>query len=200
MAILWITHASWSRWQSFVRLIQVGGEIVQLGYDADDATMALDKAERSLFELSQRYLQAQSSDVGMSEAMNAYMDILQERYENRGRIIGVPTGYADLDRLLGGLQRSDLDILAARTSIGKTTFALNIAYNAAIKFQRKIGIFSLEMSTEQLIERFLAIDAKMPQQKLRTGYLEDEDWWNWSRLLHAWRVSGSGLRINPAFR
>jgi replicative DNA helicase len=129
----------------------------------------------------------------MSEAMAAYMDILQERYENRGRIIGVPTGYMDLDRLLGGLHRSDLDILAARTSIGKTTFALNIAYNAAIKFQRKVGIFSLEMSTEQLIERFVAIDAKMEQQKLRTGNLEDEDW---SDLVEASvRLAGLGIRI-----
>src|ERR1019366_799264 len=177
----------------FRRLITVGGEIVQLGYDADDATVALDQAERSLFELSQRYRQAQSSDVGMSEAMSAYMDILQERYENRGRVIGIPTGYMDLDRLLGGLHRSDLDILAARTSIGKTTFALNIAYNAAIKFQRKVGIFSLEMSTEQLIERFVAIDAKMEQQKLRTGNLEDEDW---SDLVEASvRLAGLGIRI-----
>jgi replicative DNA helicase len=177
----------------FRRLIKVGGEIAQLGYAADDATVALDQAERSLFELSQRYLQAQSSDVGMSEAMNAYMDILQERYENRGRVIGVPTGYMDLDRLLGGLHRSDLDILAARTSIGKTTFALNIAYNAAMKFQKKIGIFSLEMSTEQLIERFLAIDAKMAQQKLRTGNVEDDDW---SDLIEASvRLAGLGIRI-----
>ena len=138
--------------------------------------IALDQAERSLFELSQRYLQAQSSDVGMSEAMNAYMDILQERYENRGRVIGIPTGYSDLDRLLVGLPALISNILAARTSIGKTTFALNIAYNAVIKFKRKIGIFSLEMSTEQLIERFLAIDAKMETTEVRKGYLEDEDW------------------------
>ncbi len=88
----------------------------------------------------------------------------------------MPTGFADLDRLLGGLQPSDLDILAARTSIGKTAMSINIAYNAAIKFKRNVGIFSLEMSKEQLAQRFVALDSNVEQQKLRTGRIEDDDW------------------------
>jgi replicative DNA helicase len=90
--------------------------------------------------------------------------------------VGVATGYMDLDYLLGGLQRCDLGILAARTAVGKTTLALNIAYNAAITFKQKVGIFSLEMSATQLMERFVSIDSGMDQQKLRTGRLEEEDW------------------------
>ena len=111
------------------RLIQVAGEIAALGYEETDVPTALEKAEKLIFEVSQPYLLAQSTDIGMNELMTRYLDIVSDRYENRGRIPGVPTGYTDLDRMLGGLQKSDLDILAARTSVGKTMFAVNIAYN-----------------------------------------------------------------------
>lgn len=160
----------------FRRLIAASGEIAQLGYEADNIEVALDQAERIIFEISQRAQLAQPTDRSMSEAMADYMAILGERYNHRGEVVGIPTGYVDLDRLLGGLHPSDLDILAARTSIGKTTLALNIAYNTAIRFGRKVGIFSLEMSTPQLAERFLSIDSGMEQQKLRTGRLEEDDW------------------------
>lgn len=160
----------------FRKLIAASGEIAQLGYEGDDVAAALDQAERIIFAISQQSRLAQRSDRSMSEAMASYMTILEERYHRRGQVVGVPTGYVDLDFLLGGLQRSDLDILAARTAIGKTTLALNIAYNAAITFKQKIGIFSLEMSATQLMERFVSIDCGMDQQKLRTGRLEEDDW------------------------
>src|SRR6266487_343608 len=107
----------------FRQLIAASGEIAQLGYEADDVTVALDQAERLIFALSQQSRLAQPTDRSMSEAMADYMMILEERYQRRGQVVGVPTGYVDLDYLLGGLQRSDLDILAARTSIGKCLIA-----------------------------------------------------------------------------
>jgi replicative DNA helicase len=158
------------------RLISAAGRIAAVAYDEVEVSTALEQAEREIFEISARYLLAQSSDIGMGELMAQYMHLLDARFENRGRIVGVPTGFADLDRLLGGLQPSDLDILAARTSIGKTAMSINIAYNAAIKFKRNVGIFSLEMSKEQLAQRFVALDSNVEQQKLRTGRIEDDDW------------------------
>jgi replicative DNA helicase len=157
-------------------LISAAGRIAAVAYDEVEVSVALEQAEREIFEISARYLLAQSSDIGMGELMAQYLQLLDARFENRGRIVGVQTGFTDLDRLLGGLQRSDLDILAARTSIGKTALAVNIAYNAAIKFKRNVGIFSLEMSKEQLAQRFVALDSNVEQQKLRTGRIEDDDW------------------------
>lgn len=176
------------------RLIWAAGKIAALGYEADDPVSALEQAERIIFEVSQPFLLSTSSDIGMDELMAQYMSILEARYENRGRTVGVPTGYRDLDRLLGGLQRSDLDIVAARTSIGKTALAINIAYNAATRYQRKVGIFSLEMSKEQLAQRFLALESGVEQQRLRTGLLQDEDW---DPLVSAVdRLAALGIRID----
>jgi replicative DNA helicase len=109
------------------RLIAAAGKIAALGYEEPDDTQgALEQAERLIFEVSQPYLLSSSSDIGMSELMAEYQTILEDRYASRGRIVGVPTGYRDLDRLLGGLQRSDLAVLAARTSIGKCLTAYTL--------------------------------------------------------------------------
>ncbi len=175
------------------QLIRVTGEITALAYEETDAASALEQAERLVFDLSQRFLLAASTDVGMSELMAQSMEALQRRYENRGRVVGVPTGYSDLDALLGGLQRSDLVILAARTNVGKTALALNVAYNAALQ-GHKVGIFSLEMSREQLAQRFIAMDSGVEQQKLRTGRIEDEDWPQLVEALE--RLEALGIRID----
>jgi replicative DNA helicase len=159
------------------QLIHSAGKIAALAYEEGvDVSVALEQAEHIIFEISQRYLLSASSDIGMQELMTQYMESLSKLYENRGCVVGVPTGYRDLDRLLGGFQRSDLDILAARTSVGKTALAVNIAYNAALRYKRKVGIFSLEMSSKQLAQRFVALDSSIEQQRLRTGFLQDEDW------------------------
>src|SRR6266487_3485982 len=175
------------------QLIRVTGEIAALAYEETDAALALEQAERLIFDLSQRFLLAASTDVGMNELMAQSMEALQRRYENRGRVVGVPTGYSDLDALLGGLQRSDLDILAARTNVGKTALALNVAYNAALQGYN-VGIFSLEMSREQLAQRFIAMDSGVEQQKLRTGRIEDEDWPQLVEALE--RLEALGIRID----
>src|SRR5437763_9386741 len=110
------------------------------------------------------------------------MNKLDQLHERRGTIVGVPTGFTDLDRLTGGLQRSDLIILAARPAIGKTSLALSLAHNAAVKYQHSIALFSLEMSKEQLVQRLLSMDAGIDQQRLRTGWIEDEEW---DRIIYA---------------
>ncbi|HET8911533.1 MAG TPA: replicative DNA helicase, partial [Ktedonobacteraceae bacterium] len=104
------------------------------------------------------------------------MNKLDQLHDQRGRVVGVPTGFTDLDRLTGGLQRSDLIILAARPAVGKTSLALSLAHNAAVKFKNSVAVFSLEMSKEQLVQRLLSMDAMIDQQRLRTGWIEDEEW------------------------
>ena len=159
------------------RLIAAAGKIAGIAYEFEESDVAgaLSQAEKLIFELSQRYLLGSRSDVSMEDLMATYMTTLEDRYNNRGRIVGVDTGYGDLNRMLGGFQRSDLIILAARPSMGKTQLALNFARNAARR-KSKVGFFSLEMSSEQLAQRFVAMESKIEQQRLRTGWIEEEDW------------------------
>lgn len=158
------------------KLIQTSGEIVAQAYEGEELEDVLEQAERNIFTISQEYLLLQATDIGFSTLMRQYMDTLEKRFENNGNITGIPTGYDELDCLLGGFQRSDLCILAARTSIGKTAFAINLAYNATIRNKRRVGIFSLEMNQEQLAQRFVALDSGIQQQRLRTGDFEDQHW------------------------
>src|SRR5947199_5948089 len=110
------------------------------------------------------------------------MNKLDQLHERRGTIVGVPTGLSGLDHLTGGLQKSDLIILAARPAVGKTSLALTMAHNTAIKHQRSVAIFSLEMSKEQLVQRLLSMDASIDQQRLRTGWIEEDEW---DRIVYA---------------
>jgi len=158
------------------KLIQVSGEIVAQAYEGAEVEEILEQAERNIFAISQEYLLIQAMDIGFSTLMHQYMNTLEKRFEGGGNITGIPTGYDQLDSLLGGFQCSDLNILAARTSIGKTAFAINLAYNAAIRCKRRVGIFSLEMNREQLAQRFVALDSGIQQQTLRMGDFDDEHW------------------------
>ena len=156
------------------RLIHAAGQIAAVAYDSSDADAALEKAEQLIFSISQRH--ARSDFTHISEILADYMGKLDQLHEQRGTIVGVPTGFTDLDRLTGGLQKSDLIVLAARPGMGKTSLALSVAHNAAVKFKRSIAIFSLEMSKEQLAQRLLSMDAAIDQQRLRTGWIEDDEW------------------------
>jgi replicative DNA helicase len=156
------------------RLIHAAGQIAAVAYEENDAEVALDKAEQFIFEISQNH--ARSDFSALRDLVSDYMDKLEALHERRGSIVGVPTGFTDLDRLTGGLQRSDLIILAARPAVGKTSFALSLAHNATIKHKRSVAVFSLEMSKEQLLQRFLSMDAGVDQQRLRTGWIEDDEW------------------------
>jgi replicative DNA helicase len=156
------------------RLIHAAGQIAAIAYEADDAEAALEKAEQLIFAIGQRH--ARSDFSHLRDILAEYMDKLDQLHERRGTIVGVPTGFTDLDRLTGGLQKSDLIVLAARPGLGKTSLALSIAHNAAVKYQRSVAIFSLEMSKEQLAQRLLSMDASIDQQRLRTGWIEDDEW------------------------
>ena len=162
------------------RLIEAAGQIAAIAYQEEDADVALDKAEQLIFNISQRH--ARSDFTLLRDILSAYMNKLDQLHERRGTIVGVPTGFTDLDHLTGGLQKSDLIILAARPAVGKTSLALTMAHNTAIKHQHSVAIFSLEMSKEQLVQRLLSMDAAIDQQRLRTVWIEDDEW---ERIVYA---------------
>ena len=162
------------------RLIHAAGQIAAIAYEEGDADVALDRAEQLIFNISQRH--ARTDFSLLRDILSEYMNKLDQLHERRGTIVGVPTGFTDLDRLTGGLQRSDLIILAARPAIGKTSLALSLAHNSTVKYQHSVAIFSLEMSKEQLVQRLLSMDAGVDQQRLRTGWIEDDEW---DRIIYA---------------
>lgn len=157
------------------RLIDAGAEIVRIGYeDHADAEEALEQAERVIFEVSQR--RTVRDFVPISQILEQYFDKLDYIQQHRGEVIGIPTGFADLDKLTGGLQRSDLIILAARPSVGKTSFQLGIAHHAAVRAGKTVAIFSLEMSAEQLVQRLLSMETGVDTHRLRLGFIDDSEW------------------------
>ncbi len=167
------------------RLLQASAEISELGYDQNlEIETLLDQAEQKLFGVSQKFLKR--SFISINDVLTEAFDRIDELHRGSGKLRGIPTYYNDLDNVLAGLQRSDLIILAARPSAGKTTFALDIARNVAIKGKETVGIFSLEMSKEQLVDRLLCSEAGVDLWKMRTGKLndsgEDDDF---TRINHA---------------
>jgi replicative DNA helicase len=174
------------------RLIHASGQIAALAYESDEGTAdkALSQAEGLLFAVRQSHLLGEAKSPLIRENLAAFIQRLDQLNQRRDSVSGVPTGFKDLDRLLGGLQRSDLIILAARPAVGKTGLALSLAYNAAVRHQRKIGIFSLEMSQEQMIQRLVSMDAGVDQQRLRTGWIEDEEW---ERIIEAMSTLGEAM-------
>ncbi|HET7677418.1 MAG TPA: replicative DNA helicase [Candidatus Limnocylindrales bacterium] len=155
-------------------LISAAGKIAGIGYaDEPDVAEAIDKAEQELFAVSQHRVDAGFSHL--KQLLHAAYDRLDYLHQHRGEVSGVRTGFKDLDQLTTGLQKSDLVIIAARPSIGKTSLALNIAEHAAVKEGKTVGVFSLEMSKEQLVLRLLSSVANIDSQRLRTGFLEELD-------------------------
>ena len=156
-------------------LIKVSSGILNLGYESSDEIGALlERAEKGIFGVSQSI--TTMGLVPIKDVLIDAFDRLEELYNNKGDISGIPTGFVDLDYKLSGLQNSDLILIAARPAMGKTSFALNIAQNIAIKRNVPVAIFSLEMSKEQLVNRMLCSEAMVDAQKMKTGKLEDGDW------------------------
>lgn len=156
------------------RLIGVASDITKLGYDEDDdVEKTLDQAETSLFAVSQRYLS--QNFIPIKSVLSEAFDRIDELHRESGKLRGISTGFADLDSILAGLQKSDLIIIAARPSVGKTTLALDIARHVAVEERAPVGLFSLEMSKEQLIDRVLCTQANVELWKMRTGRLSDEE-------------------------
>ena len=139
-------------------LIHAATEIVSMGYDGqEEVEKILDEAEKKIFAIANR--RAGRTIVSLKNILIEAFEQIEKLYESHGAVTGVPTGFSDLDRFTAGLQPSDLIILAARPSMGKTTFALNIAENAAVHLQIPVIVFSLEMSKEQLAMKLLCAEA-----------------------------------------
>ena len=156
------------------RLIIAADDIAAKSYaEGVEADEMLDYAEQQIFDIAQG--KQSKNVVGLNDILLDSMEKISERAKNKGEIIGVPTGFIDLDNMTTGLQKSDLIILAARPSMGKTAFALCAARNAAAK-GNKVLIFSLEMAKEQLTQRFISMEAMVDAQKIRKGDLVAEDW------------------------
>ncbi|HRH32687.1 MAG TPA: replicative DNA helicase [bacterium] len=156
------------------RLISAASEISTLGYDEDEEIdKILDEAEQKLFNVSQKFLKQAFQPI--DTLLNEAFDRIDELHKQSGKLRGLATGFTDLDALLAGLQKSDLVILAARPSVGKTSLALDIARQVAVINKIPVGIFSLEMSKEQLVDRMLCAEAGVSLWKMRTGKLSDNE-------------------------
>ncbi|QQS61013.1 MAG: replicative DNA helicase [Candidatus Moraniibacteriota bacterium] len=153
------------------RLIAVANEIADLGFEeSQDVQLTLDKAEQKLFGISQKHIK--KDFVPIKSVLEEAFNRIDELHNNGDEMRGVPSCYPDLDNILAGFQKSDLVILAARPSIGKTTFALDIARNVGTKAKVPVGIFSLEMSSDQLVDRMIAAQGGVDLWRLRTGKLK----------------------------
>lgn len=156
------------------RLVTTAGEIGELAGEEDqDIDKVLDMAEQKLFAVSQRFMK--QTFMPISNILGATFDRIDELHRSTGKYRGVPTGFTGLDNLTSGLQKSDLIILAARPSVGKTSLVLDVLRNIAVKSKIPVGIFSLEMSKEQLVDRLLCAEANVDLWKLRSGNLSDRD-------------------------
>jgi replicative DNA helicase len=156
------------------RLIAASEQIVSLGFDESKALRELvEEAETQLFQVSQKHVK--QTIVSIETILAESFDRLDDLHKDKNKIRGVPTGFRDMDEVLAGLQRSDLFILAARPSMGKTAFALNLAHNVATIAKQPVLIFSLEMSKEQLVDRLLSMESGVDAWALRTGNLTDAD-------------------------
>ena len=156
------------------KLIRTSTDIATDAYgEIDEVAVVLDRAERSILEVSEKRNRAGFVDI--TKVLNEAYLSLEERMKNTGEVTGIPTGYIDLDRMTSGLHSDELIILAARPSVGKTAFVLNIAKNVATKTNETVAIFSLEMSAESLVNRMLCSEGSIDASNMRNGRLTEEE-------------------------
>ena len=155
-------------------LINAGSEIVADAYENEDTDIALDNAQKRIFNI------AASKDttdlVCIQDLVVSSYEMIEKRFNNKDELVGVTTGFYDLDNITSGLHKSDLIILAARPAMGKTAFALNLAQNVALKGKKAVAIFSLEMPKQQLVSRMLCAESEVDSQRVKTGNLQPKDW------------------------
>ena len=179
------------------RLIGIGSEIVTIAFqdDAEDIGVVLDRAEHLMFEVTRQHRTSPSSSAHIGELIARYANLVEDLHlHHKSGLLGIATGFQDLDFMLKGFQRSDCLILAARPAVGKTSLALNIAYNVGISHRNNVGIFSLEMSKDQLTKRLLSIASGVDQQRINTGSFDHEEW---ERIVKAMgEVSEAGIWID----
>jgi replicative DNA helicase len=188
-----IAYAAIVRERSMLRqLIRVGGEIANnaFGSDGRDVADLVDEAESKVFEIAESGNRRGSGFVSLKKILPQTIDRLDELQNTEGSVTGLPTGYDTLDQMTAGLQSGDLVIVAGRPSMGKTSFAMNIAEHAAISARVPVAIFSMEMSAEQLSFRMISSLGRVNQGHLRTGNFSDEDW---HRIDSAVRVMSEAL-------
>lgn len=156
------------------RIIKASQDVIDLGYNEDNTVQELiESAESRLFDVSSTH--TRQDVVSLENILSESFERLDELHKDKGTIRGIPTGFKDLDNILAGFQKSDLLILAARPSMGKTALSLNLAHNVAVRSEQPVLLFSLEMSKEQLVDRLLAAEAGVDAWNLRTGNLTDAD-------------------------
>jgi replicative DNA helicase len=159
------------------RLIRTATQIVSKGFAAnEDVSEVLDEAERKILEVSQR--RSSGAFVPIKDALIEVFHRIDYLSKQKGAITGIPSGFQDLDRMTSGFQKSDLIIVAARPSVGKTAFALNIAQNVGVRAGQSVAIFSLEMSASQLVQRIICAEGNIDASKIRSGRLETEEEWD----------------------
>ncbi|MDG0811052.1 replicative DNA helicase [Cohnella sp. OV330] len=157
------------------RLIRTATQIVSSGYASeDDVGALLNDAEARIMELSNR--RAAHGFISIRDVLMDVFERVEFLFNHKGGTTGIPSGFIDLDKMTSGFQRNDLIIVAARPSVGKTAFALNIAQNVAVRAQETVAIFSLEMSAAQLVQRMICAESNVDAGRMRTGFLEGDDW------------------------
>ncbi len=175
-------------------LINAGSEIVSMSYENEETDIVLDNAQKLIFNIAS---QKDSSDlIPIQELVVESYEQIEERFNNKSDLVGVTTGFYDLNALTSGLQKSDLIILAARPSMGKTALALNIAQNVALQGKKGVALFSLEMPKQQLVKRMLCSEAEVDTQRITSGNMQPRDW---EKLVDAMtRLSDARIYIDDA--
>ena len=157
------------------RMIQAAGEVARIAYDQTvPVDQVIEKSEAAVFAVSEG--KGDGGMIPMRRAVNDFFERIEYLHEHRDEPLGIPTGYPDLDKITGGMNKGDLIIVAARPGVGKSSLMLNLAYNAAYKYRQRVAIFSLEMGVEQLVQRFVASETGIDSQRLRVGDLRDDEW------------------------
>ncbi|MGL4534798.1 MAG: replicative DNA helicase [Fusobacteriaceae bacterium] len=174
------------------KLGDVGTKIVEMAYEGyEDVDSILDKAEGLIFKISET--KSSKDIINIKDVMEKEFERLQLVFDNKGISTGISSGFKNYDLMTSGFHSSDLIILAARPAMGKTAFALNLALNAAMESKKSVLVFSLEMGTSQLLQRLLSVESGVPLQKIRSGFLNDEEW---GRLgLASGKLAGSNINI-----
>ena len=161
------------------RLIRASTDIVEKGYDSHDVEQLIEEAESSIFEISQN--RDKKGFQIISDILQVTYEKIVQLHEDPNALTGIPSGFDALDEMTNGLQRSDLILIAARPSMGKTAFALNLCQHAAVKEKKSVAIFSLEMAADQLVQRLLSAQSLVSISDIRTGQIEDDDWFKLAR-------------------
>jgi replicative DNA helicase len=179
------------------RMLASANEMAKLAYDeGKEIGTIIDEIEKSVFGLSARRVKHDLQNI--QEVVSEYYDHVDELSKRDDEFFGVPTGLIDLDNMLGGMQNSDLLIIAGRPGSGKTGFLLSVAKNAAQKHKKNVVMFSLEMSNQQLVQRLIAQETKIDTHRLRTGKLKDEEWTLFTQAMEALEETHIWLDDTPA--